>query len=166
MLSVTAAMKKIVFLLAGAGLLYGLAFAITLVLADSRNRRDPAARFVTENPPPPTPGVAATEYQSLGATCRTRTWSLTHTPEQLRAWVASADFQRADQRLAGVRQRLEPEVRPPFKDKKYSAAYARPSQEGHFLLVMEDGQRSCYVVIDRPFRGGLFGLFGDNPASK
>ena len=166
MLSVTATMKKIVLLLAGAGLLYGLASAASIGLADWRNRRDPAARFVTEKPPPPTAGVVATEYQSLGATCRTRTWTLGHTPEQLRVWVDSADFKRADQRLAGIRQQLEPDVRPPFKDKKYSAAYARPSEEGHFLLIMEGGQRSCYVVVDRPFRGGLFGLFDNSPAQK
>lgn len=152
-------MKKIVLLLAGAGLLFGLASAGSIGLADWRNRRDPGARFVTEKPPTPTTGVVATAYQSLGATCRTRSWTLGHTPEQLRAWVDSADFKRADQRLAGIRQQLEPEVRPPFKDKKYSAAYARASDEGQFLLVMEGGQRSCYVVLDRPIRGGLFGLF-------
>ena len=159
-------MKKIVLLLAGAGLLYGLASAVIIGFTDGRNRRDPGARFVTENPPAPTAGVIATEYQSLGVTCRTRTWTLNHTPEQLRVWVESADFKRADQRLAGIRQQLEPEVRPPFKDKKFSAAYARASAEGHFLLVMEGGQRSCYVVIDQPFRGGLLDLFNNPAASK
>ena len=166
MISVTVTMKKIVLLLAGAGLLYVVVNAVTIGLADSKNRRDPRARFVTENPPPPTAGVIATEYQSLGATCRTRTWTLSHTPEQLRAWVESPEFKRADQRLAGIRQQLEPAVRPPFKDKKYSAAYARPGEEGHFLLVMEGGQRSCYVVVDRPLPGGLLGLFDPPTAPK
>jgi hypothetical protein len=166
MLSVTPTMKKIVLLLIGVGLLYGIATAASIGLADWKNRSDPAGRFLTEGPPTPAAGVVATEYQSLGATCRTRSWTLTHTPEQLKTWVGSADFQRADQRLAGIRQQLEPEVRPPFKDKKYSAAYAQKSQEGHYLLVFEGGQRSCFVVIDRPFRGGMFGLFGDAPASK
>ena len=159
-------MKKLALLLAGAALLYGLALAVTIGLADWKNRREPAARFVTENPPTPTAGVVAAEYQSMGLTRRTRTWTLTHTPEQLRNWLASADFQRADQRLAGIRQQLEPDVRPPFKDKKYSAAYRRPSEDGHFLLVLEGSQRSCYVVLDRPFRGGLLGLSGNPVAPK
>lgn len=166
MLSLSASMKKIVLLLAGVGLLYGLVSAATIGLADWKNSHDPEARFVTENPPTPPAGVAAAEYQSLGATCRTRIWTLNHTPEQLRAWVGSPDFKRADQRLAGIRQQLEPDVRPPFKDKKYSSAYSQPAEEGHFLLVMEGGQRSCYVVIDRPFRGGPFGLFPDATPTK
>ena len=159
-------MKKLVLLLAGAGLLYVLAMAVSIGLADWKNRRDPAARFATENPPALPAGVVVAEYQSMGLTRRTRTWTLTHTPEQLRDWLAATDFQRADQRLAGIRQQLEPAVRPPFKDKKYSAAFRRPTEDGHFLLVMDGNQRSCYVVVDRPMRGGLFGLFGDPVASK
>ncbi len=154
------AMKKLVLLLVIAGLVFVAALAVTIGVADSRNRRDPAGRFVTENPPSPTAGVVAAEYQSLGLLRKTRSWTLNHTPEQLRAWLASADFERADQRLAVVRQKLEPDARPPFKDKKYVAAYARPSEAGTFLLVMDGNQRSCYVVVDRSLPGSLGELFG------
>ena len=159
-------MKKLVLLLVGVGLLYGIACAVMIGVADARNRRDPAARFATENPPPPTEGVVASEYQSLGLMRKTRAWTLKHTPDQLRAWLASADFQRADQRLASVRQQLEPEARPPFKDKKYIAAYTRPSEAGTFLLVMDGQQRSCYVVVDRPVPGGFRDLFSGATSPK
>jgi len=159
-------MKKLLLLLVGAGLLYVGATAVMIGLADSKNRRDPAARFATENPPAPTAGVIAAEYRSLGLLRKTRTWTLTHTPEQLRAWLASTDFHRADQQLASVRQKLEPDARPPFKDKKYIAAYARPSEEGTFLLVMDGSQRSCYVVLDRPVPGGLTEIFGGAGSPK
>ncbi len=159
-------MKKLVLLLVGAGLGYVAVMAVTIWVADSRNRRDPAGRFTTEHPPAPTAGVVAAEYQSVGLLRKTRSWTLNHTPEQLRAWLASADFQRADQRLAVVRQKLEPDARPPFKDKKYVAAYARPSEEGTFLLVMDGNQRSCYVVVDRSVPGGIGELFGGAGPSK
>ena len=159
-------MKKVVLMLVGIGLFYLVAMAVMIGVADGRNRRDPAARFPTENPPAPTSGVVASEYQSLGLLRKTRAWTLTHTPEQLRAWLASADFQRADQRLAFVRQKLEPDARPPFKDNKYVAAYLRPSEEGTFLLVMNGNQRSCYVVTDRSVPGGLSELFSSGSPPK
>jgi hypothetical protein len=159
-------MKKLVLLLFGAGFLYAVVTAAMIGVADSKNRRDPAARFATENPPAPTAGVVAAEYQSLGLMRKTRAWTLTHTPEQLRTWLASTDFQRADQRLAGIRQKLEPDARPPFKDKKYTAAYSRPSEEGTFLLVMDGNQRSCYLVVDRPVPGGLGEIFGGTGSPK
>ncbi len=159
-------MKKLVLLLAGAGLLYVAVMAVMIGVADSRNRRDPASRFATENPPTPMAGVAAAEYQSLGLLRKTRSWTLTHTPEQLRAWLTATDFQRADQRLATIRQKLEPEARPPFKDKKFIAAYARSSEEGTYLLVMDGNQRSCYVVVDRSMPGGISDIFGGPGAPK
>lgn len=153
-------MKKLVLVLVGAGLLYFAVTAVQIGLADSRNRRDPATRFATENPPAPTAGVVASDYQSLGLLRKTRAWTLTHTPEQLQTWLASTDFRRADQRLAAVRQKLEPDAPLPFKDKKYVAAYSRPSEDGTFLLIIDGNQRSCYVVVDRSVPGGLNEIFG------
>ncbi len=157
-------MKRVLLLLLGALILYIGASGGGIALNDYRNRANPRERFVTDNPPPLLPGVVATAYDSVGMTCRTRKWTLAHSPEDLKKWLGSADFKLADQRLAGVRQKLDPSARPPFRDKKYIATYMRTGADrvGHFLLIMDGGRTSDYVVVDQPFRDGLMQLANGN----
>lgn len=149
-------MKRVLLLLLFGALAYGLVAGVNIGLQEWRNREDPKARFWTEGTPKCPGDMKATGYESRGLRRDLRIWSLTHTPEELKTWLASGDFKRADQRLASVRQLLEPKVRPPFRDNKYVSAYMRtePENAGHFVLVMPGEKQSDYVILNRPFRGG------------
>ncbi len=131
-----------------------------IVLNEVKNRSNPAQRFVSEGVPPAAGAMSATAYVSMGMMCKNRKWTLTHTPEELKQWIASGDFKRADQRLSAVRQILEPKAPQPFRDKKYCAAYLRtqPGHEGQFLLVQDGEKQSDYVIVDRPFPQNLLQL--------
>lgn len=147
-------------------LIYGGVLGANIAMQEWKNRGDPRARFWSEGAPKCPGDMAATAYSSRGLTRGVRVWTLSHTPEELKTFLASADFKRADQRLASVRQELEPTVRPPFRDNKYIGAYMRtePENAGHFVLIMPGEKQSDYVVLHKPFRGGPLG-FLNTPSS-
>lgn len=153
-------MKRVLLLLLIGALVYGAVLGANIATQEWKNRGDPRARFWSEGTPKCPGDMKATAYVSRGLTRGLRVWTLTHTPEELKTWLASADFKRADQRLAGVRQILEPTVRPPFRDNKYATAYMRtePENAGHFVLVMPGEKQSEYVVLNKPFKGGPLGF--------
>lgn len=160
-------MKRVLLLLLFGALAYGVVAGVNIGFQEWRNREDPKKRFWTEGTPKCPGDMQATAYESRGLRRDLRIWSLSHTPEELKAWLASGDFKRADQRLASVRQILEPKVRPPFRDNKYVTAYMRtePENAGHFVLVMPGEKQSEYVVLNRPFRGGPLAFLDSSAAA-